>query len=149
MTERGHDRKARTATTNGRSGAGNRSFAAAGAVGPSTHSGYSRHAISAACAPGSCWLLFGSFCGGPIISCSGGLNRLIMAQHAVTNACRPTILEQGERMSLIGHVESVWRYPVKSMAGEELPEIYAGFGEYGVIASLPLKARLHRSDFRT
>ena len=52
-------------------------------------------------------------------------------------------------MSLIGHVESVWRYPVKSMAGEELPEIYAGFGEYGVIASLPLKARLHRSDFRT
>ena len=31
-------------------------------------------------------------------------------------------------MSLIGHVESVWRYPVKSMAGEELPEIYAGFG---------------------
>src|SRR5437016_6810351 len=30
-------------------------------------------------------------------------------------------------MSLIGHVESVWRYPVKSMAGEELPEIYAGF----------------------
>src|SRR5438552_15822052 len=35
---------------------------------------------------------------------------------------------QGEKMSLIGHVESVWRYPVKSMAGEELPEIYAGFG---------------------
>ena len=31
-------------------------------------------------------------------------------------------------MSLIGHVESVWRYPVKSMAGEELSEIYAGFG---------------------
>jgi uncharacterized protein YcbX len=31
-------------------------------------------------------------------------------------------------MSLIGRVESVWRYPVKSMAGEELPEIYAGFG---------------------
>ena len=31
-------------------------------------------------------------------------------------------------MRLIGHVESVWRYPVKSMAGEELPEIYAGFG---------------------
>jgi uncharacterized protein YcbX len=31
-------------------------------------------------------------------------------------------------MSLIGHTESAWRYPVKSMAGEELPEIYAGFG---------------------
>src|SRR3977135_3934791 len=31
-------------------------------------------------------------------------------------------------MPVIGRVESVWRYPVKSMAGEELPEIYAGFG---------------------
>ena len=30
-------------------------------------------------------------------------------------------------MPVIGQVESVWRYPVKSMAGEELPEIYAGF----------------------
>ncbi len=30
-------------------------------------------------------------------------------------------------MPAIGRVESVWRYPVKSMAGEELPEIYAGF----------------------
>src|SRR5438067_10922786 len=30
-------------------------------------------------------------------------------------------------MPVIGRVESVWRYPVKSMAGEELPEIYAGF----------------------
>ena len=30
-------------------------------------------------------------------------------------------------MPAIGRVESVWRYPVKSMAGEELPEIYASF----------------------
>ena len=30
-------------------------------------------------------------------------------------------------MPVIGRIESVWRYPVKSMAGEELPEIYAGF----------------------
>jgi len=30
-------------------------------------------------------------------------------------------------MPVIGRVESVWRYPVKSMAGEELPEIYASF----------------------
>jgi len=30
-------------------------------------------------------------------------------------------------MPVIGRVESVWRYPVKSMAGEEMPEIYAGF----------------------
>lgn len=35
-------------------------------------------------------------------------------------------------MSLIGQVESVWRYPVKSMRGEELPEIFAAFaGVYG------------------
>lgn len=35
-------------------------------------------------------------------------------------------------MSIIGQVESVWRYPVKSMGGEELPEIFAGFsGVYG------------------
>jgi len=35
-------------------------------------------------------------------------------------------------MSVVGHVESVWRYPVKSMRGEELLEIYAGFaGVYG------------------
>jgi uncharacterized protein len=30
-------------------------------------------------------------------------------------------------VSVIGRVESVWRYPVKSMRGEELPEIFAGF----------------------
>src|SRR5207302_9019477 len=30
-------------------------------------------------------------------------------------------------MPVIGRVESVWRYPVKSMAGEEMPEVYAGF----------------------
>jgi uncharacterized protein YcbX len=35
-------------------------------------------------------------------------------------------------MSAIGRVDSVWRYPVKSMRGEELPEIFAGFsGVYG------------------
>src|SRR5712671_7891645 len=35
-------------------------------------------------------------------------------------------------MSVVGRVESVWRYPVKSMRGEELPEIFAGFaGVYG------------------
>ena len=30
-------------------------------------------------------------------------------------------------MSAIGRVESVWRYPVKSMRGEELPEIFVSF----------------------
>jgi uncharacterized protein len=35
-------------------------------------------------------------------------------------------------MSIVGTVESVWRYPVKSMRGEELDEIFASFaGVYG------------------
>jgi uncharacterized protein YcbX len=35
-------------------------------------------------------------------------------------------------MSLIGTVDSVWRYPVKSMRGEELDEIFVGYpGVYG------------------
>ena len=35
-------------------------------------------------------------------------------------------------MSVVGRVDSVWRYPVKSMRGEQLPEIFASFaGVYG------------------
>ena len=35
-------------------------------------------------------------------------------------------------MSLVGTVESLWRYPVKSMRGEELDEAFFGFsGMYG------------------
>jgi uncharacterized protein len=35
-------------------------------------------------------------------------------------------------MGLIGTVESLWRYPVKSMRGEELDELFAGYaGVYG------------------
>ena len=35
-------------------------------------------------------------------------------------------------MSTIGTVHSVWRYPVKSMRGEELNEAFVGFsGIYG------------------
>lgn len=35
-------------------------------------------------------------------------------------------------MSVIGTVESLWRFPVKSMRGEELPELFAGYaGVYG------------------
>src|SRR5438270_8583008 len=35
-------------------------------------------------------------------------------------------------MSIIGTVESLWRYPVKSMRGEELDEIFVGYaGVYG------------------
>ena len=35
-------------------------------------------------------------------------------------------------MNIVGTVESLWRYPVKSMRGEELDEMFAGFsGVYG------------------
>ena len=35
-------------------------------------------------------------------------------------------------MTTIGTVESLWRYPVKSMCGEEMPEVFMGFsGIYG------------------
>src|SRR5205823_1413124 len=35
-------------------------------------------------------------------------------------------------MSLVGKVDSLWRYPVKSMRGEELNEAFVGFaGVYG------------------
>lgn len=35
-------------------------------------------------------------------------------------------------MKKIGTIESLWRYPVKSMRGEQLPEIFVGFaGVYG------------------
>ena len=35
-------------------------------------------------------------------------------------------------MAIIGKVESLWRYPVKSMRGEELSEAFVGFaGDYG------------------
>src|SRR5437588_8649311 len=31
-------------------------------------------------------------------------------------------------MSLVGKVESLWRYPVKSMRGQEMDELFAGYG---------------------
>src|SRR5579862_1319841 len=35
-------------------------------------------------------------------------------------------------MKVVGKLESLWRYPVKSMRGEELPEAFVGFpGIYG------------------
>jgi MOSC domain-containing protein len=35
-------------------------------------------------------------------------------------------------MRVVGKIESLWRYPVKSMRGEELQEVFAGFaGVYG------------------
>ncbi|HUI40693.1 MAG TPA: MOSC domain-containing protein [Terriglobia bacterium] len=54
---------------------------------------------------------------------------------AVVEAGRVT-LELSEKgtggMEPIGAVESLWRYPVKSMRGEALPEVFVGFpGVYG------------------
>ncbi len=35
-------------------------------------------------------------------------------------------------MPIVGTIESLWRYPVKSMRGEELDELFAGYaGVYG------------------
>ena len=35
-------------------------------------------------------------------------------------------------MPIIGTVDSLWRYPVKSMRGEEMEEMFAGYaGVYG------------------
>ena len=35
-------------------------------------------------------------------------------------------------MTIVGHVESLWRYPVKSMRGEKLDTAFVGFsGIYG------------------
>ncbi len=35
-------------------------------------------------------------------------------------------------MGVVGKVESLWRYPVKSMAGEEREELFVGYaGVYG------------------
>lgn len=36
--------------------------------------------------------------------------------------------EQVATISVLGRVESLWRYPVKSMRGEELQEVFVGFG---------------------
>lgn len=39
---------------------------------------------------------------------------------------------KGGDVTTVARVESLWRYPVKSMAGEELPEAFVGFsGVYG------------------
>jgi len=35
--------------------------------------------------------------------------------------------ERNARMSIIGRVGSLWRYPVKSVQGEELDEAFVGF----------------------
>ena len=49
-------------------------------------------------------------------------------------------------MSIIGKVDSLWRYPVKSMRGQELDEAFAGFSGVMAIDSLPSKAQRARRD---
>ena len=51
-------------------------------------------------------------------------------------------------MSIIGKVESLWRYPVKSMRGEELDEAFAVILEFMAIASSPSEVRRVTRDFR-
>jgi uncharacterized protein YcbX len=51
-------------------------------------------------------------------------------------------------MSIIGKVESLWRYPVKSMRGEELEETFAVTPEFTATAFSPSKVRQARRAFR-
>ena len=49
-----------------------------------------------------------------------------------TRSVLRTKIKEGARMITIGTVESLWRYPVKSMSGEEMTEAFMGFsGFYG------------------
>ena len=70
-----------------------------------------------------------------------GLYPAVQANHDVREAFRCARARWGNlnlfefggaEMSIVGHVESLWRYPVKSMRGEELQEAFVGFpGVYG------------------
>ena len=51
-------------------------------------------------------------------------------------------------MITVGKVESLWRYPVKSMRGEELDEAFAGTLEFTATASSPSKVRQAPASFR-
>src|SRR5262245_58970273 len=45
---------------------------------------------------------------------------------------RVIFLDEDIAMTLVGHINSLWRYPVKSMRGEQLDQAFAGFaGIYG------------------
>ena len=45
-----------------------------------------------------------------------------MIETAASGNCETRIA-----MKVVGRLESVWRYPVKSMSGETLPEAYVSF----------------------
>lgn len=50
-------------------------------------------------------------------------------------------------MGLIGTVESLWRYPVKSMRGEELEELFAGFSGVQGDRRFAFKSSASPADF--
>src|SRR5205814_4131819 len=65
----------------------------------------------------------------------GRVQRLVRARQESSNFPKyPPVLHyiKEAKMSTIGTVESLWRYPVKSMRGEELAEVFASYaGVYG------------------
>jgi uncharacterized protein len=51
-------------------------------------------------------------------------------------------------MNVIGQVESVWRYPVKSMRGEEMPEVFVGFSGFSGDRLFAFKSSAISAEFR-
>ena len=52
--------------------------------------------------------------------------------HLVAMKTSAAAIGEKTRMKVVGQVNSLWRYPVKSMRGEELQEVFVGFsGVYG------------------
>jgi hypothetical protein len=51
------------------------------------------------------------------------------------------------RMSIIGVIHSLWRYPVKSMRGEELDEAFVGFGGIRGDRRFAFRSSANREDF--
>src|SRR5258708_14683971 len=70
---------------------------------------------------------------GPVGSADGARGGSPHARHEPTRVHHAARRRGGFfGMSAVGTVESVWRYPVKSMRGEELEEALVGFsGVYG------------------
>jgi uncharacterized protein YcbX len=50
-------------------------------------------------------------------------------------------------MNIVGTVESLWRYPVKSMRGEEVNEIFAGIGGVEGDRLFAFKSSANRAEF--
>ena len=50
-------------------------------------------------------------------------------------------------MSIVGVVDSLWRYPVKSMRGEQLREVFVGFGGLRGDRRFAFRSSANREDF--